>query len=99
MAEILTQLGFDKLLATLDVEREQAGAKYESLRLRLIKFFEWRNCEQAEALSANVFDRIIKKISTFRMSPHMREQSRSSSSKKNAAGASDFFNQSRTRLK
>jgi DNA-directed RNA polymerase specialized sigma24 family protein len=62
VAEILTQLGFDKLLATLDAEREQAGAKYESLRLRLIKFFEWRNCETAEELSDIVFDRIIKKI-------------------------------------
>ncbi len=62
MAEILTQTGFDKLLATLDADREQAGAKYESLRARLIKFFEWRNCETAEELTDTVFDRIIKKI-------------------------------------
>ena len=62
MAEILTQTGFDKLLATLDADREQAGAKYESLRVRLIKFFEWRNCEVAEELTDKVFDRVIKKI-------------------------------------
>jgi DNA-directed RNA polymerase specialized sigma24 family protein len=62
MAEILTQTGFDKLLATLDADREQAGAKYESLRVRLIKFFEWRNCELAEELSNAVFDRVMKKI-------------------------------------
>lgn len=62
MAEILTQTGFDKLLATLDADREQAGAKYESLRLRLIKFFEWRNCESAEELTDTVFDRVIGKI-------------------------------------
>ncbi|MGI8786342.1 MAG: hypothetical protein ACR2HG_01090 [Pyrinomonadaceae bacterium] len=62
MAEILTQREFDKLLATLDADRERAGAKYESLRLRLIKFFEWRNCERAEELTDTVFDRIIKKI-------------------------------------
>ena len=62
MAEILTQTGFDKLLATLDADRKQAGAKYESLRVRLIKFFEWRNCELADELTDTVFDRLIKKI-------------------------------------
>ena len=59
----MTQTGFDKLLATLDaVDRDAAGAKYESLRVRLIKFFEWRNCETAEELTDTVFDRVIRKI-------------------------------------
>lgn len=58
----MTQTGFDKLLATLDADRELAGAKYEALRVRLGKFFEWRNCESAEELADIVFDRIIKKI-------------------------------------
>ena len=62
MAEMLTQTGFDKLLATLDADREQAGAKYESLRRRLIRFFEWRKCETAAELTDIVFDRVIKKI-------------------------------------
>lgn len=63
MDNLLTQTGFDKLLASLDVDREQAGAKYESLRVRLVKFFEWRNCETPEELTDTVFDRIAKKIS------------------------------------
>lgn len=62
MDNVLTQTGFDKLLATLDADREQAGAKYEALRARLVKFFEWRNCETAEELTDIVFDRIVKKI-------------------------------------
>lgn len=62
MEKVLTQTGFDKLLVTLDADREQAGAKYESLRGRLIKFFEWRNCESAEELTDVVFDRVIRKI-------------------------------------
>ena len=62
MNNVLTQTGFDKLLATLDSEREQAGVKYESLRARLVKFFEWRSCESAEELTDVVFDRIVKKI-------------------------------------
>jgi DNA-directed RNA polymerase specialized sigma24 family protein len=60
---VITQTGFDRLLATLDAsDRERAGAGYESLRARLIKFFEWRNCERAEALTDIVFDRIVKKV-------------------------------------
>lgn len=63
MTEILTQTGFDKLLASLDADRDAAGAKYESMRVRLIKFFEWRNCDGGEDLTDTVFDRVIKKIS------------------------------------
>jgi len=62
MSDNLTQTGFDQLLATLDADREQAGAKYESLRVRLIRFFEWRNCETPEELTDTVFDRVIGKI-------------------------------------
>ena len=62
MENVLTQTNFDKLLTLLDADREQAGKKYESLRVRLVKFFEWRNCESAEELTDTVFDRIIKKI-------------------------------------
>ena len=63
MADILTQTGFDKLLTTLDAEREQAGFKHENLRQRLIKFFEWRNCEIPEELTDIVFDRVTLKMS------------------------------------
>ena len=62
MKNVITQTGFDKLLALLDADREQAGAKYEFLRVRLIKFFEWRNCGNAEELTDIIFDRLIKKI-------------------------------------
>lgn len=63
MANGIDQTGFDKLLTLLDANRETAGAKYESLRLRLMKYFEWRNCETAEDLADTVFDRVIKKLS------------------------------------
>lgn len=62
MLNDLTQTGFDKLLSTLDADRDAAGAKYEALRVRLIKFFEWRKCEDGEELTDKVFDRVIKKI-------------------------------------
>ncbi len=62
MENVFTQTAFDKLLTMLDADREQAGAKYEFLRARLIKFFEWRGCERGEELTDIVFDRVIKKI-------------------------------------
>jgi len=57
-----SQTAFDKFLGLLDANRETAGVKYEALRARLIKFFEWRNCETAEELADTVFDRILRKI-------------------------------------
>ena len=62
MADSFLQTDFDKFLALLDANRETAGVKYEALRARLIKFFEWRNCETAEELADTVFDRVLRKI-------------------------------------
>lgn len=62
MDDLLNQTGFDKLLALLDADRERAGARYESLRARLIKLFEWRGCAAPEELADTVFDRVAKKI-------------------------------------
>ena len=53
---------FEKFLITLGKDRDQAAAKYLSLRERLERFFEWRNCEDPEELTDTVFDRVVKKI-------------------------------------
>lgn len=102
MKKIITQTGFDKLLATLDADREAAGAKYESLRRRLIKFFEWRNCETAEELTDTVFDRVIKKIAEGEEIQNVGAYSATVAQfflKKIAGGASVIFSQSRTHRK
>jgi DNA-directed RNA polymerase specialized sigma24 family protein len=62
VADSFLQTDFDKFLELLDANRETAGVKYEALRVRLIKFFEWRGCETAEELADTVFDRIQRKI-------------------------------------
>lgn len=62
MSKNFSPTSFDKFLALLDVDRDEAGLKYENLRQRLIKFFEWRNCEMSEELSDIVFDRVWRKI-------------------------------------
>jgi hypothetical protein len=47
---VLSQEAFDALLDWLDPDREQAGIKYEQIRLRLIKIFTGRGCSDAEDL-------------------------------------------------
>ena len=44
----LTQTSLDRLLMSLDPDREVAGRKYETLRKGVVRFFEWRGCRSAE---------------------------------------------------
>jgi DNA-directed RNA polymerase specialized sigma24 family protein len=59
---ILTEEAFNKLLTQLDTDRERAGEKYEWMRLKLMKFFEWRGCLPPEEYTDKVIDRVAKKI-------------------------------------
>jgi DNA-directed RNA polymerase specialized sigma24 family protein len=59
---ILTQESFDALLAWLDSEREEAGRKYEAIRLRLIKIFACRGCGEPEDLADETINRVSKKL-------------------------------------
>lgn len=58
----LTQQDFDLLLAWLDADREQAGRKYESIRLRLIKIFTCRGCNEAEDMADETINRVCLKV-------------------------------------
>ena len=58
----LTQESFDCFLARLDPERESAGRKYEALRHKLIKFFEWRTSPFADELADETLNRVAMKI-------------------------------------
>jgi RNA polymerase sigma factor (sigma-70 family) len=53
---------FEGLLRLLDPDRDRAGEKYERLRRRLIKFFEWNSCFPAEDLADTTFERLARKI-------------------------------------
>lgn len=57
----LTQKDFDKLLAWLHDDREQAGRKYEEIRESLIKIFSWRGYYDAEDLADEVVNRVAAK--------------------------------------
>lgn len=58
----LTQEGFDRFLSCLDDDRERAGEKYESIRSKLISFFEWRGAQFAEDQTDETINRVIRKI-------------------------------------
>ena len=58
----LTPEAFTKLLAILDPDPEAAGGKYEKLRRKLIKFFEWRGSFISDELADETLNRLARKI-------------------------------------
>lgn len=59
---MLTKESLEKLLLHLDENRERAGEKYETLRLGLVRFFEWRGCTFPEDHADETIDRVARKI-------------------------------------
>lgn len=57
-----TQEAFDSLLNWLDPDRERAGLRYETIRLRLIKIFACRGCREAEELADESINRVTSKV-------------------------------------
>jgi DNA-directed RNA polymerase specialized sigma24 family protein len=53
---------FEKLLLLLDSDREKAGARYEAIRSRLLRIFEWRGCRSPEALADETMDRVGRRL-------------------------------------
>lgn len=62
MNDVSAQTSFDSFLALLDTDRDAAGAKYEELRLRLVRYFDWRGCDGSDELTDICLDRVQKKI-------------------------------------
>ncbi len=59
---MLSKDALEKLLFHLDEDRERAGEKYETLRLGLIRFFEWRGCAFSEDHADETIDRVARRI-------------------------------------
>lgn len=59
---VLKQEDFERLLAWLAPDREQAGMKYEDIRQSLIKIFVWRGGAEAEDLADEVIMRVTLKV-------------------------------------
>ncbi len=58
----LTRESFDVLLAQLDPDRERAGERYEIIRRKLIRLFEWRGCAAPEDLADETINRVARRI-------------------------------------
>lgn len=59
----LTREAFDKLLETLDADRQTAAEKYERIRRRLVNFFEYRGCSSPEDYADITINCAAQKIS------------------------------------
>ena len=58
----LTEEGFDKLLAAFSPNRDEAAKRYEALRIKLIRFFEWRRVLLADTCVDETFNRVARRI-------------------------------------
>jgi DNA-directed RNA polymerase specialized sigma24 family protein len=58
----LNQRSFESLLLVLDTDRERAGDRYQAIRAKLIRIFEWHGCGSAEALADKTIDRVGRRI-------------------------------------
>lgn len=58
----LTAPTLAKLLASLAPDPEQAGARYEVVRLTLVKFFDWQGAALAEDLADETLNRVARKL-------------------------------------
>lgn len=54
--------GFDRLLAVLDGDRDEAGLKFEALRRRLVRFFDWRGAFAPDECADATLDRLAAKL-------------------------------------
>ena len=59
---IVTQAAFDRMLKELDPDRERAGERYEQIRQKLTKFFQWRGCTNSEEFADRTIDRAARRI-------------------------------------
>jgi DNA-directed RNA polymerase specialized sigma24 family protein len=59
---VITAEAFEKFLTVLSPDREAAGRQYEALRIKLIRYFEWKSSSRAEYLADKTLDRVVQKI-------------------------------------
>lgn len=58
----LTAAAFDKLLASLDSDRDRAAHTYEEIRTHLVRLFIWRGCPHPEDYADETINRVARKL-------------------------------------
>ena len=59
---VLTAKALDKLLDQFSANRDEAGRHYELMRVKLVRFFEWRSCISAEDLADETINRVSRRL-------------------------------------
>lgn len=59
---VLTQEVFDRFLALLDIDRDKAGEKYEFIRDRLLKYFQWCGSDLPDIDADETMNRVMRRI-------------------------------------
>jgi DNA-directed RNA polymerase specialized sigma24 family protein len=67
----LTSTALAKFMERVGESSEDAAEKYEDLRTRLIRFFEWQGCHTPEDSADTTFDRAIQKIDAGAIVPNV----------------------------
>ena len=75
LENVLNQEEFDSLLGLFSENREEAGLIYEELRTNLVRYFESRDCRDADILADETLFRVASKAHTFDPSRHTRPTS------------------------
>ncbi len=57
-----THEDFERLFAFLDSDPTRAAAKYDQIRLRLLKLFAWRGCTPAQEFAEKTIERVIRRL-------------------------------------
>ncbi|MGE0446741.1 MAG: hypothetical protein AB7P99_16060 [Vicinamibacterales bacterium] len=58
----LSKAALDRFLAALDPDPTVAAERYEQIRLKLLRFFEWRGADFPEAQVDETLTRVIRKL-------------------------------------
>jgi RNA polymerase sigma factor (sigma-70 family) len=58
----LTTKALDQLLDHFSANRDEAGRRYELMRVKLVRYFEWRSCPSAEDLADETINRVARRI-------------------------------------
>jgi DNA-directed RNA polymerase specialized sigma24 family protein len=58
----MTPEEFEALLAQLDADRDRAGERYETIRRKLVRLFEWRGCAAPEDLADETMNRVARRL-------------------------------------
>lgn len=75
LEKVLSQDEFEALLGILSHDRDEAGTLYAQIRNDLVRFFETRDCRDADILADETLFRVAAKAHTFDPNRHTRPTS------------------------